>query len=758
MATDPAAPPAPRRMYWQLPVFAVGLAAAVLAWRAYPVAFGGNEKQTEQDRYALRQALGKRPADVNEVKGLLAKLGDAGTAAKGNADTAFTLGSAFLLLAEEAGGEENWKQAHALLSDCDPTKLTDKTERARLNYRAAKAAAGCGAGDPTALLPLLDATPLGEEVGERSRLIAELCLRQTPPNTKRAKEQLAAYLSGPQRCPPEAAAKMKLTLADLCTAANEPDVARTWLKQIGDGVSTPVQADAKLRLARLALADGDMNEAVKCFQAAEGLPNLTPTQLATIRYETGYGLVQLGNPTAGKQYLQRATEAGGVVATAAAVRLAQACAKDIDPTAAVPHLETALKGVTTPADWTNPHLKADEARAAGEAVVAACMKGGQYAGAVRAAELTRPLADPTRGHELLADTFTAWATATGTSDPANKWKRAAEEYRALADLASDPTARAGYTGKAAAAFRNAGERVEEGLVLEKEAKKPGAGADVIAAAHLQRAETLIGEKKYDEGVKLLGELTATTGPLGTKAKLKLAMANAMFGKGLLATDPVAGKRRVEEAAGQFSALADGTFSTAEEKLCHQEALYELGKLQLGASVPGVASVRNPSDAETRFRRLVTEHPSGEFADRGHMWLGISLCELAKGEGKGGQPPADAARKFAEARKLFEGLSKSRNDFVRKQADIRLVHTLYLMKDFDATVKIGTDLADTYRGKVEELILLNTVRSAYEWTERTDLAKQTLGRMRLAFDKLPDAEFPNYMDEYRKSHWEAVLKR
>ena len=35
MATDTAPRPA-RRMYWQLPVFALGVTAAVFAWRYFP--------------------------------------------------------------------------------------------------------------------------------------------------------------------------------------------------------------------------------------------------------------------------------------------------------------------------------------------------------------------------------------------------------------------------------------------------------------------------------------------------------------------------------------------------------------------------------------------------------------------------------------------------------------------------------------------------------------------------------------------------
>ncbi len=78
MATDTAPRPA-RRMYWQLPVFALGVTAAVLAWRYFPQTGLADTRGVEQDRFSLRQSVARRPADLAEVQSLLAKLGDAGT-------------------------------------------------------------------------------------------------------------------------------------------------------------------------------------------------------------------------------------------------------------------------------------------------------------------------------------------------------------------------------------------------------------------------------------------------------------------------------------------------------------------------------------------------------------------------------------------------------------------------------------------------------------------------------------------------------
>lgn len=760
MATDsaPASPP-PRRMYWQLPVFAVGVAAAVLAWRYFPPPSLAGHEQVERDRYTLRQALARRPVNVGEVQSLLGSLGDAGTRSGGNADVAFVQGSAYLVLAEQGPADqaaENWKRAHALLGECDPDKLADKTDRGRFAFRAAKAAAGAGAGDPATVISQLDSVPNGEEPGERSRLLAEACLRLPKPDTKRAKTELSAYLSGPPRGNPEQAARLKLQLADLCAATGEPDKARQWLKEFGDPLPTALQADAKLRLARLALADNDVNEAVKQFQAADGLPNLGATQQAVVRYETGRGLIQLGNPAAGREYLGKAAESPSPAGVAAAVRLAELSPRDLDPTPGVAHLEAALKGVKSPADWTNPHVSLADLRAACEAVIQACQTTSKFGPAVRAAEVYAPIAEGGKDRELWADTMTTWAGMPGTTDPADKYKKAADEYARLAEARPD-AAKAALFQKAAAAYQSAGDTASATAALAKVSGLPGASTEVQAAVNLQQAVALIAKGEIDGGVKLLSEVANTAGPVGTKATLQLALVYATEGKKLLAVkgSEADGRKRVEYAADLLTQLANRTYTTADEQLSHQQALYELGKLQLGGAVP---AVQNVSDAEMRFRRLTSEYPNGEYADRGKMYLGIALSQLGQGAASGGVPPADAAKKFTEARKLFESLGTAADLFVRSQADIRLAHTLLHMKEFEAAADTGSTLAEKYRGKVEELILLNIVYSAHSQSKRPDLAKGALERMQKAFAALPDAAYSNNMLEYTKAYWTKQLDR
>jgi hypothetical protein len=747
-------------MYWQLPVFALGVTAAVLAWRCFPQISFADSRSIEQDRYTLRQVLTRRPVNVGEVQALVNKLGEEGTSTDGDANAAFTIGSAFVLLAEQGPADqavENWKRAHALLVGCDGEKLSDKQDRARLVFRSAKAAAGAGDGDPASLLKALEVVPPGEDPGDRGRLTADLCLRLTPPDVKRAKAELSGYLSGPPRGTPEQAARLKLQLADLCANTNDSEKARSWLREVGENVPTGLRAEAKLRLARLSLAEGDVNEAVKIFQAVDALPGVPPATQAIAQYETGRGLMLLNNPIAARDCFLKASDSPTPAGAAAQARLAELAAKDADPSSGLPHLEAAVKGVKGADEWVNPHLPLADLRATCEALVVACKGAGKHGHAARAAEVYAAVAEPGRDRELWAEVMAAWGNTPGTPDATGKLKQAAGEFARLAD-ARPELERTGLTQKAAAAYQAAGDTARANALLGKLAGSPVAPASVQADALLKEAENLIADGKLDPGVQKLVEVANAGGPAGTRATLRLALLYAAESLRTLAAKPddAAGKQQMQYAVTLLTQLANKTFTTAEERRPHQEALYELGKLELSrVSLPWLY---NPSDAEARFRRLVTEYPGGDFADRGTLYLGIALYDLARPEGGTGVPPADATAKLTEAKKLFASLGAAKNDFARTEGDLWLVQTVLYLNDLTGTVDTGKALADKYKGRPEELIVLNYVVSAHLAGKRPDLAKETVERMQKVFATLPDSAFAGNRREYTKTHWAKELER
>ena len=755
MATD-SAPPA-RRQFWQLPMFVLGLVAAGAAWKYFPPQPVNAGERVAQDLHSLRHALDRKTIDPREVEALMGRLASAPELVGDDPLTRHLLGSAHVVLAEKGsveGAAAEWRTANAEFSKCDPNVMKEnKSEFPKFIFRSAKAAAAVGVGDPAALLAGLETVPPSDEPGERSRLIADTCLRATPPDLKRAKQELTAYLSGAARGTPAAVARYKIRLSELCATSGEADKARGWLKEVGSSAPPELQADAKLVLARMAAADRDLTEAVSLLQAAEALPGLPADQRALIRYETGRGLLGLGKTPTAREYLTKAAGDDGPAAVAARVRLAEIIAREPSPKEAVTHLEAVVQGVK--GEFKNPHVTTAEVRTAFESAITACRASGDYDAGVKAAVAYQAVAQGGRDRELWAETVASWGeallAAKQSAEGKGKLTEAATEFVRLADDRNAPAERVALLNRAMTCYRSASDAAGLNAVLSKLAQVPGATPDVAANANLVRAEQHLADGKFSDGIALLNEAMKAGGPVGTRAKVKLAVAHVAEGRRLLGTPGTAaeGKKMIEFGQDLLSSVANKTYDTADERLAHQEALYNLGRLQLN---PGLPALLNYPDAETRFRRLLREYPSGTYTEEASLFLGICLTQLSQGAHKNGVPPPDAERKLTEARDLYEGLMQAKSDSVRTHAELRLVNVMLLLKQWDALGPTCDKLADKYRGQVQELVVLNILYAGYTQAKRPDQAKAVFERMQKAFAALPDTAFNAEMSEYTKAHW------
>jgi hypothetical protein len=759
MATDsaPASLPPVRRQFWQLPVFVLGVTAAVFAWRAYPSVPASAREATGQHLHSLLQAFDKK-ADWKQVEAAVAKLTPLPDELARDPQAAFLVGSGHVLLAERGPTEaaaDHWAKAHKHLAPLDPAALVVATDQARCRFRAAKAAAAVGLGEPAAVIAALDAVPPGEEPGERSRLIAETAMRMTPPDLKRAKEQLTAYLSGPARGTPATLAKYTLQLSGLCAAAGESDKARTWLSKVGPSAPADLQASAKVQLAQMATADRDPNEAVKLLQSADQLPGLPDEQRTLIRYEAGRGLQAVGNPTAAKDYLTKAADGVGPAGVAARVRLAMLAATDLDPKPAVPLLEAVAGTTRSPAEFHNPHVSLAEVRTAFESAVTAVRKVGDYDSAVRLVSAYGRVAEPMRDRELGAEVQAAWGEAllpTQKLTARDKLTKAAADLEAVAAEKPKPADSAALLTRALGWYRLAEDAKGTADVIAKLNALPGAPTDVAANAKFAQAEQALTDGRFDDGVKRLGEVAQAGGVVGTRATVRLALAHTAEGKRLLKgkdTQPE-GRRKVDYGVDLLTQVANRNYDSADERAAQQEAVYELGKLQISKAVPWLL---NYADAETRFRRLLREAPTGPYADHSGLYLGICLIALAVPEpGSDRKPPSDATQKLTEALDLFAGLTKSADGWVRGHAEMRQVNVLLLLKKFDDLPAVCDRLSAAHRGTVQELVLLKLLYLGYKQARRPDLGKPVLDRMQSAFAALPPTAFGTEMEEFTRAHW------
>ena len=745
-----------RRHYWQLPMFVAGIAAVLVAWKAFPPKQESPGDGYRRDLSALSGQIEKRPVDAASLEAQTLKVSAALDQYPSEAQRAhFLLGSANAVLAEYGPPEMAdafWLKATEHFTQCDPLQLAEKQDQAKYTFRAAKSAAALGVGHPASLVPALVAIPPGEDVGERSRLLGETYLRLMPPDNKKARDELTSFLSGSYRGNPATAAKMKLALAELCTKLNEPENARKWLKEIGTAAPAQMQAMAKVQLARMASNDGKWDEAVKLFSAAQSTAGLPRDQLDSIRFETGAGLLAMNKANEAASWFQQASKGEGNAALAASIQLAVLTSQDPagkgNRAQSADYLETVSRTIKPGSEFKNPHMSLDDLRIAFEGVIRVAVKEGDYPAALRAVVAYTTVCEPRKDLELRADIYSEQAKALGAiPEAAPVWRNAATDFAALATAHPSANAKLEFYRRAASAFRKAGDDKGAVEALQAIDAVTGLAPELVAGVNLDKGDLLLAAGKFPEACDAYKAAIAGGGIAGTQAQLKLGRAHIDEGRKRMNGAPAA---QQSEARGLYelgqnllAQMANKTFEISAEREAQQEAVYDLGKMLMS---------QNIVESEARFRQLLQLDPAGVHAEKAKLWLGSCLLLLARGENKNGVPPADADKKLTEALTLFQELSQSKLPYIQAQADIRIVNVTLMLKKYDEMPALSNKLTERYKGRPEELIVLGMLYTSYVRAERADLAARTVARMHDSFAKIPEAAFLGGMEEFTRAYW------
>jgi tetratricopeptide (TPR) repeat protein len=269
--------------------------------------------------------------------------------------------------------------------------------------------------------------------------------------------------------------------------------------------------------------------------------------------------------------------------------------------------------------------------------------------------------------------------------------------------------------------------------------------DVAAAAWLDKGEAQLAGGKFADAAESLKKAMAGTGPAAGVARVKLGLAHLHQARATAKTAPTESAAQFDLGLTLLTQAAGATADTPTGREAHQQALFELGKVLL--------SRQNLPEAEARFRQLVQTYPGGPQSGPGQLYLGSVLLLLARGDGTG-RPPADADAKLAEAVKLFEGLANGADDYLKREGGIRLVNAVLLQQKYDEVPGLCDRLAQPYRGKVQELILLSMAYKAHEYARRPEKAAATRVQMEELFARLADSDFPGGTAEYTRAYWES----
>ncbi|MCZ2344171.1 MAG: tetratricopeptide repeat protein [Bacteroidales bacterium] len=771
VAELPPSTDATPRNYWQLPTFVLGLTALVAAVIAFPPAPQDPAVTFRAEVFALRAAIEQRgisPLTPQQITAIATATQQVASEAPRFpaylTDAHFAVGTGYVFLADYGPATEmgkHWQAAAAAFQQVDLSLLADPADEKRFQFRNAKVLAALEMGNPGELYQKLTNPPVGEDDGgERARLLADVALRMTPPEYKRAQIELSSYLGGPPHLPPAEIAKLKVRLANVYIHLKEPEKARPWLEDMARATTPPTAvAEARYHLAKLAEAENNWPEAASLLESTASLAHLPIAQRAEIDYEAGLVRLRLGDSTAAIRNFQQVANKPVPAAPAAGVRLAELLVQKPEspsPVAeAVSLLERSVHDLHGSPPIALPLLTPPETQSAFEIVIRKCQEAADFIVVTRAVQAYEKVAEPRRYRELRAETLTNWGDAFGKQGDnvaaQAKHREAAAEFAALAESDPNPTGKAEFLRRTAECYRKIGDTAAALKTIEQIPTINGLPPATAAQAWLNKGELLLASHQYIAAENALQKAMAAPGPTAVAARVKLALAQIEQGRSKLAAATSDDHRKSAngqialgvEFLGQVANMASADETVARD--AKLQALFELGKILLQqGSIP---------DAETRFRQLLQLGPAGAQAPMAKLYLGSCLLLLARGDHQGGRPPADADRKLAEARTLFEELADTPDSFLQAQADVRLANTTLLLKKYDDMPALCERLAKKYQGKVEELIVLSMLYSAYRFADRQADATRTLDRMYTAFSKLTPSAFPGGADEYTQAYWQ-----
>ncbi len=766
MATDSARLPArPGRRYartlWQWPTFLAGTAVFAAAWAdAIPVPPPDPFAAARDDLAAFRSLAESRNPDPAALRDR-AKGFDAGHAPE-QALAHFVLGTGHVRLAElatdPAAGKEAWALARQNLEKVTPDQLPDD-DRPRLAYRLAKARAGCGfppatpAADLAAVVAQLSTVPAGEAPGEGNRLVAELCLRLNPPDAARAKALFTLYLTDAGLSTPAASlARARLALGTLLQDGGDPDGARKWLSQVGPDAPADVLAPAKGRLARLLMAENAWDLAAaewEYVRASAAVP--TPEKL-TATYYLGVCKLMARRPDAAAGLFGEAARADGPEGFAAVVKLTDLTLRGPDAAAhraAVTRLVSAVATLPPGKEVGNALVPAQEVRAAFEQAVQVLRADGAFDAAVQAADAYGTVAAVGRAPDVRAELLAAWAAdlqARG-GDFKGKAKEAADAFEALArDQAAAPAAHAALTRRAAGLFRLADDATSAAAALGRLAARTDVPPDATGAVWADYGEALVATGKPEEAVAALNRAMASSGPVGTAVRYKLARRFAdSKNPGLVALG-----------SDLLTQVAQSTAVDPADQEVQERALVDLGQDALRQG--------RFAEAQTWFGKQLGSYANGPEAALGKFLLGVTLLQQTA-KTAGGAEAADANKRREEALKLFDEVAAGvdakgkaateRDGWLRTQSALRVLQAYQQMGKPDEVVFRGSKLLEKTRGQVEELIVLSMMYHAHKQSDRPELAVAALDRMKEAFKALPDDAFKGGTGEYSRAYWDTV---
>lgn len=756
---------------WQIPVFLLGVAvftAAHLGWLP-------SWTEDEASAYGrlveqLQEACQRVTPDREEIRTLVEALAARGDPpAQWEQQGRYALGSGYVRLAELTGDETEaqsyWQAALKQLEQVQAEAL-DPSERPRWTFRLTKARAAAqqqpppAEGDIRVWIAVLAAVPYGEDAGDAGRLQAELALRLSPPDWPTAREGLTKYLLGAGLAtPPQSLARAKLKLGELLVRRKDWAQARKWLEQIGPEAPVAIQASGRFLLAQVKIAEDDWQGAARDLELLRGLSGIDPSLRRRAAYHLAWCKQQMREYHAALSLYEEAAGGEPPESQAAALRLAELLLKE--PTSerrrrAVPYLQQATRGLSSPQSWRNPFLRLNEAVPIFELAIGVLTEDGQFEAALAVVEAYRPLCQQGREREKRAEVLSAWVEALQRrGEPlAERAMAAAQEYEQLAGVSAPSAQQGEWLRRAALLYRQAGQLPLAIATLRRAVRLPDLPESLAGTLWAELAETLIAaEQPLPDILQAFNEALASSGPAATRVRYRLAR------RFIDSRD----NRLRPLALALFEQIATQQTLSETERDYHERALIELAHDHIRAG--------RFAEAEVWLRKQIALYPAGPEAPLARLLLGICLVQRSTAPPPLQPDPSAAQRLREEAAQLFRqvidemerhhqrhGQLDERQAWLRLQAHLRLLQTYLLLntpKSLNELLFEADRLREHHRGTVEELIILSLMYHAFKLKGDPVRERQIRDQMKELFDRLPPDAFPASSGEYSRSYWQKV---
>ncbi len=739
------APPTLNRL-WQLPVFALGVAALVLALRNLPQPRTTSFELVERHLAEGFEALDAGDAESAVDHGKQALL-HVDAAPQRAGDLRLLIGSAHLLEARSADHEtrlESARRARVYLQQAEQLGVSDPF-KPRLQFRLAlvKHCVGLGADE---IIPELE-TALRYSPADRQEgywLLSDLCLEKSPPDLEaalRACEKLAALPGSSQ------ANQARLRQAELLLRLKRPEAARQALAQVAP---TAPESPRALHLRALSFfEERDWSSAVALWEGPE-LEKLPA--LAAVLYYRGLAYDRLDKPDEARQAWSRlqAERPDSAEALAAGLRLAdldRAQGRDVEALAGFETLLTKIE----PA-YRGPHLDEAAVRAMVESAWSAWLKQGRFEEARRLAAAARRLSAPGEAEQRFAlaseaaglEAFQQANDAAGADADRlvalgrQRCLEAAEAFETVARLRRGAPEHAELLWSSAANFLRAQQYTRAAAVLERYL--------ALDIPQKRRLEALVGLgeaqqalKQNQKAIQLLKQALSQDTPLSFRTRYLLALAQMEEGKFEDA------ERTLRE---NLNAAAP-----SPEPAEFSQSLFAMGHL--------LYRKRQYLEAAAHLERAVEKYPRDPQALQARYVLAECYRRAAGAEAKTvGKAEVQTIRELYQkqyAYKLEQALTHFRHvafalsdrqekqplnaeeQVLLRESRFGVGECLFNLGNYQEATGVYEALAESYRDRAESLTALMHVTRCYFTLKRGTEAKNAVQRARTVLDELGDKE-------------------